>query len=127
MKKRPRLMFASRTTLAALLAILFLLFSINAFACLVPIYGGAHAMEGSNCAQPGEESAKQFCDHFKKLVVQTTQEADPGIAHDLIPAWDMMIPMINPPTLTKPSALPAFSIHAPPPQDILILISVFRI
>jgi len=126
MKIRYRVMSVSRTALASLLAILLLLFSINAFACLVPIYGGAHAMEGSNCAQPGEESAKQFCDHFKNLLVQSTQEADPGVAHDLVPAWDMMIPTMDLTTSTKPLALPAISIHAPP-QDILILISVFRI
>lgn len=120
-------MFVSRTSLASLLAILFLLFSVNAFACLVPIYGGAHAMEGSNCAQPGEESAKQFCDHFKKLIVQSTQEANLDLADELACTWNLMIPTISPPTLTKPSTLSVFNIHAPPSEDILILISVFRI
>ncbi len=126
MRLRRRLMSVSRISLASLLAILLLLFSINAFACLVPIYGGASAMEGSNCAQPGEESAKRFCDHFKKLLVQSTQEADLGLAYDFTPAWDSLIPMMDLTTSTKPLALPAISIHAPP-QDILILISVFRI
>ena len=119
-------MSVSRTTLASLLAILLLLFSINAFACLVPIYGGPHTMDGSNCAQPGEESAKQFCDQFKQLAVQNTQEVDPGVVYDLTPAWEMMIPTIVLAKSPKPSARHAISIHAPP-QDILILISVFRI
>ena len=126
MKLRRHLMSVPRTSLASLLAILFLLFSINAFACLVPIYGGAHAMEGSNCAQPGEESAKQFCDHFKKLIVQSTQEADPGIAYDLAPAWDMIISTMALIESPNPAVFPTIRINAPP-LDILIFISVFRI
>ena len=119
-------MSVSRTTLASLLAILLLLFSINAFACLVPIYGGSTTMDGSNCAQPGEESAKQFCDHFKNLLVQSPQETDPGIGDDLTPAWDTMISTMGLVESPNPAVLSTRSIHAPP-QDILILISVFRL
>jgi len=83
-------------------------------------------MEGSNCAQPGEESAKQFCDHFKNLIVQSTQEDDPGIAYDLTPVWDMMISTLDLIESPNPVVFPTIRIHAPP-QDILIFISVFRI
>jgi len=119
-------MSVSRSALASLLTILLFLFSFNAFACLVPIYGGAHAMEGSNCSQPGEESAKQFCDHFKKLAVQTTQEVNPVVVQDCTPAWEMTPPVVAFGKTDNLFALTTVSIHSPPP-DILILISVLRI
>ena len=119
-------MFSFRVVLSAALAVLLFLFSLNAYACLVPVYGGAHAMEGSGCLQPGEEPAKRFCDHFKTLTVQSTQDVDSVSGPDLAAGWELMIP-----ATALAEGLPSFTLtpinpHAPPP-DILVLISVFRI
>ncbi len=61
----------TRAFLALLLLLLLLGFSFNAYACLVPLYGGAGAAKGSDCSAPGEQSARQFCDTFKTLGVHT--------------------------------------------------------
>ena len=57
--------------LALFLISLFLAFSFNAYACLVPIYGGMQVSQGSDCTTPGEEPASQFCEGFKTLAVQS--------------------------------------------------------
>ncbi len=68
----------ARASLALALLLLLLAFSFNAYACLVPLYGGASAAKGSDCSAPGEQSARQFCDTFKTLGVQTLQNLEPA-------------------------------------------------
>lgn len=119
-------MFSVRVVLSSALAVLLFLFSVNAYACLVPVYGGAHAMEGSGCMQPGEEPAKQFCDHFKTLTVQSTQDVDPVSGPDLAAGWELTVPATVLAEGAQPVSLTSINPHAPPP-DILICISVFRI
>ena len=68
----------ARASLALALLVLLLAFSFNAYACLVPLYGGASAAKGSDCSAPGEQSARQFCDTFKTLGVQTLQNLEPA-------------------------------------------------
>ena len=55
--------------LALFLIGLFLAFSFNAYACLVPIYGGMKVHQGSDCTKPGEEPASNFCDGFKTIIL----------------------------------------------------------
>lgn len=119
-------MFSIRAVLSSALAVLLFLFSVNAYACLVPVYGGAHAMEGSGCMQPGEEPAKQFCDHFKTLMVQSMHDADPVFGPDLAIGRELMIPATVLAEGAQPVSLTSINPHAPP-LDILICISVFRI
>ena len=57
---------------------LFFLCSFNAYACLVPIYGGLKVSQGSDCTTPGEEPALQFCDGFKSLAVQSSSDIPSG-------------------------------------------------
>ncbi len=61
----------SRRFTALLLILVFFLFSLNAYACLVPVFG-PESMTGSgmNCSLPHEQSAKDFCDGFKHLLHQ---------------------------------------------------------
>jgi hypothetical protein len=55
---------------AMTLATMYFLLSFNAYACLVPLYGGIEVMSGSDCSMPQEEPARQQCDAFKSLGIQ---------------------------------------------------------
>lgn len=70
----PTSMSYGRALLGATLVILLLAFSLNAYACLVPIYGGVMTEAGSDCSSPDEQPARQFCDHFKTLGVQAAPD-----------------------------------------------------
>ena len=76
--------------IAVTLAVVYLLLSFNAYACLLPMSGGAVMEKGSDCAKPQEQPARQQCDAFKTLSVQTVPPFQPmpdthaqGWAHDL--------------------------------------------
>jgi hypothetical protein len=76
--------------IAVTLAVLYVLLSFNAYACLLPMSGGAMMEQGSDCAKPQEQPARQLCDAFKTLGVQTVPPSQPvpdthaqGWAHDL--------------------------------------------
>ena len=61
-----------------MLAVVYLLLSFNAYACLLPMSGGAVMEQGSDCAKPQEQPAGRLCDAFKSLGVQTIlQSAEP--------------------------------------------------
>jgi adenine phosphoribosyltransferase len=65
-----------RTQLIAVaLAAVYFLLAFNAFACLVPLYGGMEVAPGSDCAMPSEQPARQHCEAFKSLSVQTAPQA----------------------------------------------------
>ena len=76
--------------IAVALAVVYILLSFNAYACLLPMSGGAMIEQGSDCAMPEEQPARQQCDAFKTLGVQTVPPFQPlpdthaqGWAHDL--------------------------------------------
>jgi len=112
--------------IAVIVAVVYLLLAFNAFACLLPMSGGAVMEQGSDCAKPQEQPARQLCDAFKSFGVQTVPPFQPlpdthvqGLAHDL----------------TSTAILqPIFSLHrnvfGGPPLigiDILDLTSILRI
>ena len=68
----------SRLFTAIVLVLVFFLFSLNAYACLIPVFG-PEAMTGSGmtCTLPHEQSAKHFCDGFKHLL-HAWESDDPG-------------------------------------------------
>ena len=112
--------------LALFLIVLFLAFSFNAYACLVPIYGGMKVHQGSDCTKPGEEPASQFCDGFKTLAVQSSSDIPSGGLSHFVLAGNT--PSFFPTPVTSSQFLPLMSrLFLPPPGDILVLISVFRI
>jgi len=112
--------------LALFLIVLFLAFSFNAYACLVPIYGGMKVHQGSDCTKPGEEPASNFCDGFKTLAVQSSSDLPSGeLSHFFFVG---NTPSFCPALVTSIQFLPLMSdVDLPPPGDILVLISVFRI
>jgi len=112
--------------LALFLLTLFLAFSFNAYACLVPIYGGVKVNQGSNCTQPGEEPAAQFCNGFKSLGVQSSPDvSSEGVSHFVLAG---NIPSLFPDTIPIRRFCPIPE-HGQflPSKDTLVLISVFRI
>ena len=67
-----------KNPLALFLIVLFLSLNFNAYACLVPIYGGMKVSQGSDRSTPQEKSASQFCDKFKSLAVQSSSDLPSG-------------------------------------------------
>ncbi|TLY34343.1 MAG: hypothetical protein E6K57_01215 [Nitrospirae bacterium] len=112
--------------IAVFLAVVYLLLSFNAYACLLPMSGGAMIEQGSDCAMPEEQPARQQCDAFKSLGVQTILPFQPvpdtyaqGWAHDL--AVDLIL---------RPIASLHRSVFNGPPLiriDVLDLTSILRI
>jgi len=111
---------------ALFLVTLFLSFSFNAYACVIPIYSGMKVSDGSDCSMPGEEPASQFCKAFKSLAVQSGPDlSSSGLSHFVLPSSIA-------PTFFEPVTISPF-LSVPergdllPSRDILVQISVFRI
>ncbi len=115
----------ARAFLALALVLLLQGFSFNAYACLLPLFGAPGMMQ-SGCMDPGEESARQFCDTFKTFGVHTLP--------DLQPATDTLA--FCPENTASLSLL--LNLHAPgipaagylgdgSPQDLLVKSSVLRL
>ena len=58
--------------IAATLVVIYFLLAFNAYACLIPLYGGIQVTNGSACTTPQEQPARQYCDAFTTLSVQAT-------------------------------------------------------
>jgi hypothetical protein len=117
-------MIAKVLTATALVFIYFLL-SFNAYACLVPLYGG-QADQYSDCSMPQEQSAKQYCDDFKSLAVQSVSSLQPQ--GDVIALQAAAVEFF-PPVQESLSSWNLFTRGGPPPfaQDPLALTSVLRL
>ena len=117
-------MIAKGLTATGLMVIYFLL-SFNAYACLVPLYGG-QAAQPSDCSMPQEQSAQQYCDDFKSLAVQSVSSLQPQGAVIALLAADVGF---SPPVQEWLSSRNLFTRGGPPPfaQDPLALTSVLRI
>ena len=117
-------MIAKGLTATALVFIYFLL-SFNAYACLVPLYGG-QADQYSDCSMPQERSAQQYCDDFKSLAIQSV--SSPQLQGDVV-AFQAADVGFSPPVQESLSSRNLFTRGGPPPfaQDPLALTSVLRI
>ncbi len=88
-----------RSIIAITLSIVFFLLSFNAQACLIPLFGGLQVSQGSDCSMPQEQPARQHCDAFKNLGVQTVSPIQPlsdVVVHDAVvaialPAQDPLV------------------------------------
>ena len=106
---------------------LFLAFSFNAYACVVPVYANMPVTQVTDCTMPGEEPVTQFCDGFKSLAVQSSLDTPSNS--------QVHAPFIGEMALLLPDLVPSSTnIIFPPgtgqvavPKDLLLLISVFRI
>ena len=117
-------MIAKGWTATALVFIYFLL-SFNAYACLVPLYGG-QADQYSDCSMPQEQPAQQYCDDFKSLAIQSV--SSPQLQGDVV-AFQAADVGFSPPVQESLSSRNLFTRGGPPPfaQDPLALTSVLRL
>ena len=117
-------MIAKGLTATALVFIYFLL-SFNAYACLVPLYGG-QADQYSDCSMPQKRAAQQYCDDFKSLAVQSVSSLQPQ-GH--VVALQAAAVDCSPPVQESLSSRNLFTRGGPPPfaQDPLALTSVLRL
>ena len=63
--------------LASVIMLVYFTLAFNAYACLVPLYGGVDVMSGSDCSMPQEQPARQQCDAFKTLGIQGVPSVEP--------------------------------------------------
>ncbi len=79
-------MHRARAVLVGLLVVLFVGFSVNAYACVLSFVGHPTTAMGVGCSTPGQQPAPQFCEVFKTLTVETGNTLDPaGDSHRLCP------------------------------------------
>ncbi len=112
--------------IAVSLAVVYFLLALNAYACLIPLYGGIQVTKGSDCTMPQEQPARQHCDAFKALSVQTLSSVQPlpdSLSH--VVAGDLLAVTILNPTVSLHHDLSV----GPPflERDTLTLISILRI
>jgi hypothetical protein len=107
------------------LMVIYFLLSFNAYACLVPLYGG-QADQYSDCSMPQERAAQQYCDDFKSLAVQSVSSLQPQGA---VIAFQAAAVDLHSPVQGTVSCRNLFTRGGPPPfaQDPLALTSVLRI
>lgn len=112
--------------LALFLIGLFLAFSFNAYACVVPVYAKIPVPQVSDCTMPGEEPVTQFCDGFKTLAVQSSLDT-PSNSQVHAPFIGEMALFLPDLASFRTFIFPAGTGHVVVQKDILLLISVFRI
>ena len=111
--------------IAVALAVVYFLLAFNAYACLLPMAVGVVMEQGSDCAKPQEQPARQQCEAYKSLGVQTASSALQAIdfsAHAIVAAVPPTLPsVLSPHKSTQPWNT------SPPTEDILALTSVLRL
>lgn len=65
----------SRSFLAGTIVVFLLAFSFNAYACLVPLSGTSDTSMANGCSTPMEQPARQLCDAFKTLGVESGSQS----------------------------------------------------
>lgn len=63
--------------IAVFLAVVYFLLAFNAYACLLPLYGGVEVAKSGDCAMPKEPPVRDACDAFKAIGVQNLSSAQP--------------------------------------------------
>lgn len=114
------------TWLALFLIGLFLAFSFNAYACMVPVFAKMPVTQVSDCTMPGEEPVTKFCDGFKTLAVQSSLDT-PSSSQAHAPFIGEMALLFPDLVLSRTIIFPPGTGHVAVPKDLLLLISVFRI
>ncbi len=74
----------SRSILAGTIAVLLLAFSFNAYACLMPLSGSTYASMANGCSTPMERPARQLCDAFKTLGVESGSQSSSLLVDHLL-------------------------------------------
>lgn len=61
-----------RSFLAVTIVVFLLAFSFNAYACVLPLSGTTDASMANGCSTPDEQPARQLCDAFTTLGVESS-------------------------------------------------------
>ncbi len=115
-----------RSVLACALVVLFFAFSVNAYACLLPVNGAIPTAMGNGCSAPDEQPVSQFCDAFKTLGVQFADKLHFNSDSQTICSQDtasLALLVIH----TSPGSRLSDHPTVGPPKDFLLKISVLRI
>ena len=67
--------YHSGSFLAATIVVFLLVFSFNAYACLLPLSGTDDVSMANGCSTPVEQPVRQLCDAFKTLGVESSPQA----------------------------------------------------
>lgn len=119
-------MGGARTLLVSLLLLLFVGFSFNAYACLLPVNGVTAAAMENGCSTPDEQPVSQVCDAFKTFGVQSADKLHLNSdCQALCPEDTASLALL----VIRTSHSIRLSDHPAdrPPQDLLLKISVLRI
>ena len=112
--------------LTVALVLLLLLFSFNAYACVLPLFGVPQAAMGGGCADAQDQPVRQFCDTFTTLGLHAasdfhlsvdTQVVSPAEAAPLTSLISLS------PLIPSTQGYPAQR----PPQDAVVRTTVLRI
>lgn len=115
-----------RALLSTALVILLLAFGVNAYACLLPIYGGAMTEPGSACSSPHEQPARQFCEHFKTLGIQAAPDF-PSPTDDAAVVHQQALPSASLCRLQAGHLAPPQLRGTPPPHEPQVRCLVLRL
>lgn len=116
----------ARTLLVSLLLLLFVGFSFNAYACLLPVSGVTVGAMGNGCSTSDAQPVSQICDAFKTFGVQSADKPNLNSDCQVLCSEDtasLALHAILAPHSSRLFDHPAIS----PPQDLLLKISVLRI
>lgn len=84
----------SRSFLATTIVVFLLVFSFNAYACVLPLSGTSNASMANGCSTPVEEPVRQLCDAFKILGVESSPQSSLSHMDHHWPA-DHMLPVLQ--------------------------------
>lgn len=76
----------SRSILASAIVVLLLTFSFNAYACVLPLSVASDASMANGCSTPIEQPARQLCDAFKTLGVESHSQSSSSLVDHHWPA-----------------------------------------
>jgi len=110
--------------IAVFLVAIYFLLSFNAYACLVPLYGGAAVEKTSDCAMPQNPPVQDPCASFKSIGVQTHTTFQPFISD--VFSHHPLDDIIQTFTSIRLHRFAAIS-ESPHPLEVLTLTSVLRI
>ena len=111
---------------AGALVLLLLIFSFNAYACVLPLFGVPQAAMGGSCADPQDQPVRQFCDTFTTLGLHAASDFHLSVDTQVVSPAEAapLTSLINlSARIPSTQAYPAQR----PPQDALIRTTVLRI
>jgi len=116
----------ARVVFAGALVLLLLIFSFNAYACVLPLFGVPQAAMGGGCADQQDQPVRQFCDTFTTLGLHAASDFQLSVDTQVVSpaeAAPLTSPISLSPRIPSTQGYPAQR----PPQDALVRTTVLRI